>query len=154
MYDIQSTVMKSNLSTIVSVSRIAPMLALALSVASSPSARAAYDYWAGVPGTSATTNWTDAANWTSAIQTYYNEVEFTGIGASANTSFSVNNVLDGTTGVSQMPIWELDYASTNGNYTTLINPGVTLSLAAGRGWLTAGADQLHSGGIPAPANAV
>src|ERR1035438_4253373 len=127
MYDIQSTVMKSNLSTIVSASRIAPMLVLALSLASSPSARAANDYWAGVPGTSATTNWTDAANWTSAIQTYYNEVEFTGIGASANNNFAVNNVLDGTTGVAQMPIWELDYIPTNGNYTTLINLGVTMT---------------------------
>jgi autotransporter-associated beta strand protein len=128
------------------------MLALTFSVASSPSARAANDYWAGVPGTSATTNWTDAANWTSAIQTYYNEVEFTGIGANANTDMSVNNVLDGTTGVSQMPIWELDYVPTNGNYTTLINPGITLNLAAGRGYLIVGADQLHAGS-PAPANA-
>src|ERR1039458_4811884 len=141
MSDIQSTVMKPHFQTIMSASRIVPMLALALSVASSPSARAAYDYWAGVPGTSATTNWTDAANWTSAIQTYYNEVEFTGIGASANNNFAVNNVLDGTTGVAQMPIWELDYAATNGNYTTLINPGITLNLAAGRGCLTLGGQE-------------
>lgn len=127
---------------------------LLLSVA--PSALAANDFWAAVPGTSATTNWTDAANWTftgqTSPQTYYNQVEFIGVGANANNSTAVNNVLDAATGVSQMPIWELDYAVTNGNYTTLINPGVTLTLGAGRGFLYVGADQLT--GSPAPANAV
>ena len=127
-------------------------LACALGLLVAPFARADFDFWAGVPGTSATTNWTDAANWTQAVQTYYNEVEFTGIGASANTSTAVNNVLDGTSGVSQMPIWELDYVPTNGNYTTLINSGVTLNLGAGRGFLVIGADQLHTSD-PAPANA-
>lgn len=121
------------------------------------SAHAAYDYWAGDPGITATTNWTDQANWTfagqSSPQTYYNEVEFTGVGASANNNVSVNNVLDNTTGVAQMPIWELDYTPTNGNYTTLISPGLTMSLGAGRGFLAVGADQLN-GGSPAPANAV
>src|SRR5271167_2402141 len=93
-------------------------------------ARAAYDFWAGVPGTTATTNWTDAANWTyagqSSPQTYFNQVEFAGVGASA-----VNNVLDNTTGVAQMPMWELDYIPTNGNYTTLINPGITMTIGVG-----------------------
>ena len=128
------------------------LLASTLCLLAAPFARADYDFWAGVPGVSATTNWTDAANWTQAVQTYYNEVEFTGIGASANTSTAVNNVLDGTSGVSQMPIWELDYVPTNGNYTTLINSGVTLNLGAGRGFFVVGADQLHTAN-PAPANA-
>ncbi len=127
---------------------IASMLGLIVA----PFARADNDFWAGVPGVSATTNWTDAANWTQAVQTYYNEVEFTGVGASANTSTAINNVLDGTTGVSQMPIWELDYVPTNGNYTTLISPGVTMTLGAGRGFLVVGADQLHTAS-PAPADA-
>ena len=118
-------------------------------------ARAAYDFWAGVPGTSATTNWTDAANWTGAVQTYYNEVEFTGVGANANTDTSVNNFLDNIAAPlpAQMPIWELDYIPTNGNYTTLVNSGITLNLAAGRGFLVVGADQLNTAN-PAPANAV
>ena len=118
------------------------------------SASAATEQWLGVPGTSATTNWTDAANWTMGVQqTYYNQVQFTGTGASANTDFSVNNVLDGTTGVAQMPIWQLDFTPLNGNYTTLINPGVTLTTGAGNGTLTVGADILNNSS-PAAANAV
>ncbi|HZT22225.1 MAG TPA: hypothetical protein VFB55_04900, partial [Verrucomicrobiae bacterium] len=115
---------------------------------------AANDYWAGVPHVSATTNWSDAANWTGAVQTYYNRVEFTGVGATTGTNISVNNVLDSTTGVAQMPIWELDYIPTNANYTTLIQPGITLSLGAGRGDLAVGADVLNTGNNPAPANSV
>src|SRR5882757_6906097 len=67
---------------------------------------AASEQWQGVPGVSASTNWTDAANWTSPQQTYFNQVQFTGTGANNNANYSVNNVLDGTTGVAQMPIWE------------------------------------------------
>ncbi|MDB6017557.1 MAG: hypothetical protein JWR19_2046, partial [Pedosphaera sp.] len=117
------------------------------------SAFAGNEQWQGVPGVSATTNWTDAANWNGPQQTYFNQVQFTGTGANNNVNYSVNNVLDGATGVSQMPIWELDYIPTNGNYTTLINPGVTMIVGVGNhGYLTVGADQLN-GSSPAPANA-
>jgi fibronectin-binding autotransporter adhesin len=117
------------------------------------SASAATEQWLGVPDTSATTNWTDGANWTASVdQTYYNEVQFTGTGAEANTAFSINNVLDATTGVAQMPIWQLDFIPLNGNYTTLINPGVTLTTGAGNGTLTVGADILNNSS-PAAANA-
>jgi fibronectin-binding autotransporter adhesin len=116
------------------------------------SAWAATEQWQGIPGISATTNWSDPLNWTSPQQTYYNQVQFTGTGASPNTDFSINNVLDGTGGVSQMPIWELDYVPVNSNYTTLIDPGVTLTLDAGNGKLVIGADQLNTAN-PAPANA-
>ena len=135
-------------------SRLGLLFTSTLCLSIAQSARAGYDFWAGVPGTSATTNWTDAANWTGTVQTYYNEVEFAGIGANANNDVTVNNVLDSTTGVAQVPIWELDYIPTNGNYTTLINPGVTLIVGVGNhGYLTVGADQLN-GSSPAPANAV
>ena len=127
---------------------------LAVSVFAAHSSFAATEQWLGVPGVSATTNWTDAANWNSVQQTYYNQVQFTGTGANNNANYSVNNVLDAATGVAQMPIWELDYVPTNGNYTTLIDPGVTLLVGVGNhGFLTVGADQL-SGNSPAPANAV
>jgi len=117
------------------------------------SAPAATEQWLGVPDTSATTNWTDGANWTPSVdQTYYNEVQFTGTGAEANTAFGINNVLDATTGVAQMPIWQLDFIPLNGNYTTLINPGVTLTTGAGNGTLTVGADILNNSS-PAAANA-
>lgn len=121
-------------------------------------AHAANDFWAGVPGITATTNWTDAANWTftgqASPQTYFNEVEFTGVGASPNSSVAVNNVLDNVNGIAQMPMYELDYIPTNQNYTTLINPGITMTVGVGNhGFLTVGADQL-SGSSPAPADAM
>src|SRR6266566_721309 len=106
-------------------------IALSLATFAAWSSYADTEQWQGVPGVSATINWTDAANWTSPQQTYFNQVQFRGIGANNNANFSVNNVLDGTTGVAQMPIWELDYVPTNGNYTTLINPGVTLTGSGG-----------------------
>jgi fibronectin-binding autotransporter adhesin len=115
--------------------------------------QAAVTYWAGVPGVSADTNWSDAANWSGAQQTYYNEVEFNGVGTNANNNVAVNNVLDQATGPAQMPIWELDYVPTNGNYTTLIDPGVTMVLAAGQGHLMVGAD-INTPSTPAPAGAV
>jgi autotransporter-associated beta strand protein len=101
-----------------------------------------------VPGTSATTNWTDAANWAgvSPAQTYYNQVQFIGIGAVGGPGI-INNVLDNTTGVAQMPIWELDIIPTNVNYTTLISPGKTLSTGAGNGKLYVGCDQITAGGV-------
>ena len=68
------------------------------------SAQAGSDFWAGLPGVTPDTNWSDVANWTGAQQTYYNQVEFTGVGANANNNFSVNNVLDSTLGDAQMPI--------------------------------------------------
>jgi len=135
---------------------------LALFAFAAYSGSAASEQWIGVPGVSATTNWTDAANWgnfsgfgsSTPPQTYYNQVQFTGTGANLNSVFSINNVLDSATGVAQMPVWELDYTPTNGNYTTLINPGVTLTVGVGNhGFLTVGADQL-SGSSPAPANAM
>jgi fibronectin-binding autotransporter adhesin len=127
---------------------------LAISAFAAHSSSAATEQWLGVPGMSATTNWTDANNWTPGVQqTYYNQVQFLGTGASPNSNFAVNNVLDSATGVAQMPIWELDYAPTNGNYSTLIDPGVTLSLDAGRGYMYVGADALNNAN-PAPANAV
>jgi fibronectin-binding autotransporter adhesin len=119
-------------------------------------AQAADDYWVGKPNSTATTNWSDINNWSSAQQTYYNEVEFLGTGTNANSNFAVNNVLDVTTGVAQMPIWELDYWNTNGNYTTLINPGVNMNLGAGNGKLEVGAGLASDGSTAstAPSNAV
>src|SRR5690242_2608436 len=146
--------MKTESFTAVLASKVQRCIVQAICVFATCSTFAASEQWQGVPGVSATTNWTDAANWTSPQQTYFNQVQFTGTGANNNANFSVNNVLDGTTGVAQMPIWELDYVPTNGNYTTLINPGVTMTVGVGNhGYLTVGADQLN-GSSPAPANAV
>ncbi|HXR46411.1 MAG TPA: hypothetical protein VN784_03135 [Candidatus Limnocylindrales bacterium] len=150
------------ISKVAQVTRIASLTAvLALSLLLNYSSHAAYAYWGGVPNTSATTNWSDAANWpeppgnwSGGSSTYYNEVEFNGVGTYPNTITNVNNVLDDTTAVAQMPIWELDYIPTNGNYTTLIDPGITMTVGVGNhGYLAVGADQLN-GSTPAPANAV
>jgi len=146
--------MKTESSIVVLASKLPSRVIQAVCLFAACSALADTEQWQGIPGVSATTNWTDAANWTSPQQTYFNQVQFRGIGANNNANFSVNNVLDATTGVAQMPIWELDFVPTNGNYTTLINPGVTLTVGVGNhGFLTVGADQLN-GSSPAPANAV
>jgi autotransporter-associated beta strand protein len=117
------------------------------------SASAATEQWAGIPGVTASILWSDPGNWTAPQSTYYNQVQFTGSGTNLNTDFTVNNELDSATGPAQMPIWELDFVPLNGNYTTLIDPGVTLTLGAGRGWLLVGADQLDTS-TPAAAGAV
>src|ERR1035437_4160699 len=111
-------------------------------------ASAGTEQWKGVPGTSATTNWTDSANWTGVTppQTYNNQVQFKGIGA-VGAPGVINNVLDDTTGVATMGTWELDYICTNVNYTTLIAPGKTLITANGNGKLYVGCDQLTAGGV-------
>jgi fibronectin-binding autotransporter adhesin len=136
-------------------------MALALTTLMATSGLAATEQWIGVAGVSATTNWSDAANWgnfsgfgsSTPPQTYYNQVQFAGTGASLNSVFSVNNVIDNISTVAQMPIWELDFVPTNGNYTTLIDPGITLTLAAGNGQMFVGADALNTAS-PAPANAI
>lgn len=135
--------------------RFSLIFTVALSLWAVQPAFAANDYWAGVPGSSADTNWTTTANWTSAQQTYFNAVFFNGVGTNANNNYAVNNVLNATTGVAQMPMYELDYVPTNGNYTTLINPGVTMTIGAGDGNLRAGAGQGYGVTSHAvPANAV
>lgn len=127
--------------------------ALALMACAVLPAFGATEHWIGVPGVSASINWTDPANWSSPQQTYYNQVQFLGSGMTSNNDFTVNSILDSTTGCAQVPIWELDFTPVNGNYTTLIDPGVTLNLAAGRGYFLVGADQLSTS-HPAPSNAV
>ena len=143
--------LESQIAKLITRARAATVLALSALAAYSGSA--ATEQWIGVPGTSATINWSDANNWSSPQQTYYNEVQFLGTGASATSAFTVNNILDNTGGVSQMPIWQLDLVPTNANYTTLIDPGVTLTLGAGNGNVYVGADALNTAS-PAPANAV
>ncbi|HWY32127.1 MAG TPA: hypothetical protein VNX46_15300, partial [Candidatus Acidoferrum sp.] len=134
-------------------SRAKAGIALAFIALAATSGLAATLQWIGVPGGTASTNWSDAANWTSPQQTYYNQVQFTGTGASLNSVFSVNNVIDNISTVAQMPIWELDFVPTNANYTTLIDPGITLTLDAGNGQVFVGADALNTAS-PAPANAI
>src|SRR5258708_34147448 len=98
---------------VLSASRVSCLPVLALCLLAARPARADYDFWAGVPGVSATTNWSDGANWTGPIQTYYNEVEFTGIGA-AGAPGVINNGRDDRSSPlpPQIALWELHYAPT------------------------------------------
>ena len=127
--------------------RFSLILTVALSLWDALPARASTEHWIGVPGTSANTNWSSSANWSSPQQTYFNQVDFTGIGAIGAPGV-INNVLDSTAapGPSQVPIYQLDFIPTNANYTTLILPGKTLSTGAGNGKLYVGSDQLTAGG--------
>ena len=152
----QSQYMKNHLKIHVGA-RISLMLTVTLSLWAVQRVHANTEHWIGNPGVTATTNWSDAANWTGAnpTNTYNNEVEFWSIGA-VGAPGVINNVLDNTnaTGVSKMGIWQLDYTPTNGNLTTLIAPGAGLLVANGNGRLYIGADLKNNANLPAPANAV
>ena len=118
------------------------MLALALSLASNPSARAGTEHWTGA---GADQNWTTSANWTgiSPASTYFNAVDFIDNGGTTTLSdFSVNNIFVSATGVSQCPIYMLRMYPTNRNFTTLISPGVALYTGAGTGDLYVGGDSV------------
>src|ERR1017187_11030843 len=95
-------------------SRISLIRTAAISLWAVQPASAGTEHWKAVPGTSASTNWSDSANWTgiSPPQTYFNEVDFTGIGA-VGAPGVINNVLDNTSTIAQMPIWQLDFIPTN-----------------------------------------
>jgi fibronectin-binding autotransporter adhesin len=124
--------------------RLSFLLTSALSLGAVTSASAGNTYWLG----GSTTNWSAASSWSGAKQTYYNQVDFNNTGANPNTSTAINNWLDSTSGgAGQMPIWQLDYVSTNMNHTTLISPGVTLTTGAGNGKLYVGCDQNTAGGV-------
>ena len=127
-----------------SVVRFLLVLTVALSLWTVQPASAGNTYWLGTT----TTNWSAASSWSSAQQTYYNEVFFNGSGANTPPNTAINNWLDSTTVAAQVPIYQLDYNCTNKNYTTFISPGVSLTLGAGHGYLYVGADQKNSANTP------
>ena len=134
------------------LAKFTPLITLILSSWAAQQAPAGTEHWIAVPGTSVTTNWTDAANWGAPQQSFFNNVDFNLPGGGYSVgNFSVNNVFVAATGVAQMPMFGLRYYATNVNYTTLILPGQTLATAAGNNGnqFLVGADQ--TGGV-APAN--
>ena len=140
------------------LAKFSPILTLIFSLWAVQQAPAGTEHWKAVPGTSATTNWTDTANWTGVNppQTFFNNVDFNvAAGGSPVNNFTVNNVFTAATGVAQMPMFGLRYYATNVNYTTLILPGQTLATAAGNNGnqFLVGADQVNGANLPAPANA-
>jgi fibronectin-binding autotransporter adhesin len=130
------------------VARFSLLLTVALSLWAVQRASAETLQWIGVPGVTATTNWSDTANWNgSSHSPVNNQAQFAGSGGDIPPSTAINNVVNASFGA----VWELDYIATNLNYTTLIAPGVTLTTAAGNGKLYVGCDQTVNGGL---ANAV
>jgi len=109
--------MRAPLPRLALISRLAVALAL-VSVAN------AQTLWQGVTGVSATTNWSDALNWSAGMPGLSTSVLFTNSGAVASVG-TVNNVVDAAFGGS---IGSLQFANTNNFHTTLIAPGVTLTV--------------------------
>lgn len=118
------------------------ILTAALGLSAVERVNAETDYWRGNPGVTASTNWSDAANWTG-NGVYYNEVIFAGAGTGA--PYVINNVLDSATSqASYQPMWALRIVNTNGCYTTLIPDGITMTVAAGYGSTIVGAGRQSS----------
>jgi len=103
------------------LARFSPILTVALVLQAIQNAPAATEHWIGNPGVTASTNWSDSANWSSPQQTFFNQVQFLGAGA-VGAPGVINSVVDSTTGPAQMPIWQFDITPTNANYTFLIAP--------------------------------
>jgi hypothetical protein len=84
-------------------------------------------------GAGANSNWSTALNWTnSGAPTPSNDVQFVDLGA-AGTAGLVDNVVDTTT-----TIGSLTYGQTNNFHTTLIPPGVTLTIGGTANGLVTG----------------
>src|SRR5512136_2381269 len=96
----------------------------------------AQNIWVGISGVSATTNWSDALNWSMGTAPAGEGVLFQNDGAVAVGV--VNNVVDGAFAGSA---GTLQYGNTNGSHTTLIPAGVTLTVG---GTLTAGTETDNS----------
>jgi autotransporter-associated beta strand protein len=89
-----------------------------------PFATAATVIWSGYDATNnVNTNWSDSLNWSGVTPAAANSVFFYDAGGVVTVS-NINNIVDGTT-----TILSLQYGNTNGNHTTLINPGVTLTVS-------------------------
>jgi autotransporter-associated beta strand protein len=112
---------------------------LALVVSCIP-ARAATEHWTAG---GSDLFWSDASNWSSPQQSYFNNVDFIDNGGTLNLSdFSVNNIVDNTSATAQMPIYMLRMYPTNRNFTTQINSGIALYTGAGTGDLYVGGDTI------------
>lgn len=101
------------------------LISLCLHPSSSPAAPAVI--WRGANGVSATTNWSDRVNWSAAPDG--KEVVFTDEGSAPPGI--VNNVIDRS-----LTVHSLSYRNLNCSHTTLLLPGVKLTIIGG---LAAGA---------------
>src|SRR5438045_2790794 len=88
--------------------------------------------WQGTNAVSASTNWSDVNNWSTATTPDNTDVKFFDGGA-AGVVATINNVVDNAffTGGSAGSINSLQYGNSNGFHTTLVPSGVTLTIASG-----------------------
>jgi autotransporter-associated beta strand protein len=87
-------------------------------------ATAATVVWSGYDATNnVNTNWSDSLNWSGVTPAAANSVFFYDAGGVVTVS-NINNIVDGNT-----TILTLQYGNTNSYHTTLINPGVTLTVS-------------------------
>lgn len=85
--------------------------------------------WMGTNNLSASTNWSDSANWSLAAAPDFGDVRFFDEAAAVAADI-INNVVDAAfaSGGSFGTISSLQYGNTNGFHTTLIQPGATLTI--------------------------
>ena len=101
----------------------------------------AQSVWNGIPGVSATTNWSTTGNWTpSGVPGSATNVVFNNTATAANST-TINNVVDAGFGGT---ISSLAYTNTSGYENTLIARGVTLNIT-GIGSLNAGSTLIDPG---------
>jgi autotransporter-associated beta strand protein len=123
---------------------LAVVLVLTLSLFEVQRASAGTVYWVGTNGVSATTNWSDAANFDtgfpsgSAATPYNNESQF-GFNTAVQSPGQVTVNVDGPNpinsgGVEPTPqTYDMSFVFTNGYHTVLIQPGVELLIQAYNG---------------------
>ena len=87
-----------------------------------PSATAATVTWSGADFINNNTNWSDSANWSGGTPALANSVLFNDSGTVPAVS-NIDNIVDANT-----TVFSLKYGNTNNYHTTLIKPGVTLTV--------------------------
>src|SRR5208283_1500931 len=80
------------------------------------------ELWVGIPGSSATTNWSDPDNWSGTSRSPNNNTVFF-INNGPTAAGTVDNVVDTSTNC-----YALNYTNTARTHTTLIPPGQTLTI--------------------------
>ncbi|HVM47430.1 MAG TPA: autotransporter-associated beta strand repeat-containing protein [Candidatus Acidoferrum sp.] len=101
---------------------LAAILAAGLSTANL--ALADSELWVGNPGVTATTNWSDTANWSGTSHSPNNNTLFFDNGVAVGTQGQVNNVVD-----LSINCYALDYTNSTGFHTTFIADGQTLTIS-------------------------
>src|SRR5437868_9248748 len=90
---------------------------------------AATNIWSGTNGVTATTNWSDNANWSGGTAPAGgDDVKF--FDGGGTTVSNINNVVDGSFGGF---IGSLQYGNTNNTHTTLIGSGLALTITNASG---------------------